>query len=109
MNKNRKNIRDLQSLDREIYLLRLRAKELEEKIDQSLNYLQDHYSSMTVKSVFPLLLQKAGITGSILQIFLQNKRLKEILGKLADYLFGKVSDGLELLAEKLSPGKDDRL
>lgn len=104
-----KHIKDLQSLDREIYLLRLRARELEEKIDISLNYLQDNYSSMTMKSVFPFLLQKAGFTGSILQIFLQNERLKENLGRLTDYLFERISDGLEYLADKVSTGKDDRL
>jgi hypothetical protein len=104
-----KNIQDLQSLDREIYLLRTRAKELEEKIDLSFNYLQEQYSSMTMKSVFPFLLQKAGITGAVVQVLLQNKRFKESLGNLADYLFDKVADGLDSLNEKLSSRKGERV
>jgi len=103
------NIYDLESLDREVARLRLRTKELEEEIDQSLNYLQEHYSSMTMKSVFPLLLQKAGIAGSVLEFFLQNERLRENLGKLGGYLLDKFSDGLEFLADKLSPAKGERL
>ena len=104
-----RNIQDLQSLDREICLLRTRAKELEEKIDLSFNYLQDHYSSMTMKSVFPFLLQKAGITGAIIQVFLQNKRFKESLVKMTNYLFEKVADGLDALNDKLASKKGERV
>jgi hypothetical protein len=106
---SKKDIYDLESLDREIDRLRARARVLEEKIDQSLDYLQDHYSSMAIKSVLPSFLQKSGIAGSVVQLFLQDERLRENLGKLGSYLLDKVSDGLEFVANKLSRGKEETL
>jgi hypothetical protein len=107
MTKQTNTITDLQTLDQEILRLRLRAKELEVKIDDSLDYLQDHYSTMAMKSVLPFFSQKSGFAGSILQIFLQNDRIRDNLGKLAVFLLDKFSDGLEYLTNKLSPQKED--
>jgi hypothetical protein len=102
-----RRIIDLQSLDREIVRLKSRCKELEGQIDLSLGYLQENYTSMTLKTVLPYLIQKAGFAGSLAQIFLQNDRLRENLSKLTNYVFDRISDGLEYLADKIHPNKED--
>jgi hypothetical protein len=96
-----KDISNLQSLEREIQRLQLHAGELEKEIDGRLDYLQDNYSAMAMQSVVSGVLQKSGLGGNILNLFVQNNRLLNALGKLADLLFNKAADGLEFLTDKL--------
>jgi hypothetical protein len=96
-----KNIKNLRSLEKEIRRLKLHAKELEKGIDERLDYLQDNYSSMAMQSVLSGFLQKTGLGGNILNLFVQNNRLLNVLGKLADQLLNKAADGLELVTDKL--------
>lgn len=96
-----KNINNLHSLEKEIQRLQSHARELEKEIDTRLDYLQDNYSSMAMQSVLSGVLQKTGLGGGILNLFIQNNRLLSALGKLADLLFNKAADGLEFLTDKL--------
>lgn len=50
--KEKKNIHNLDSLEREIYRLKLQAKNMEGKLDKNLDYLQDNYWNMTMNSFF---------------------------------------------------------
>ena len=50
--REKKNIHNLDSLEREIYRLRLQAKNMEGKLDKNLDYLQDNYWNMTMNSFF---------------------------------------------------------
>ena len=101
-----KNINSLQSLDIEIYRLRSRAKVLEKDMDELLDYLQDNYSSMMVKSFLPVIVQKTGIAGSLLQLVFQNQRLLNSLSKLAGQLFDRIAEGVEFITDKLDSKKE---
>ena len=96
-------------LDKEILRLRFQARVLEKKLDEKFDHLQDNYSSMIVKSFLPAITQKSGLAGSILQFVFQNSRLQDSLGKLAERLFNKVSDGVEFIAEKLDSQKNENI
>jgi hypothetical protein len=100
-----KKINNLESLDREISKLRTRTKELEKELDGKLDFLQDNYSSMMMKSFLPAIGQKGGVAGSILQFVFQNERLQDSVLKLAERLFNKVSDGLEFIVNKIDGKK----
>lgn len=100
-----KNINNLESLDREIIRLRSRTKELEKELDEKLDYLQDNYSSMMMKSFLPAIIQRGGIAGGILQFVFQNERLQDSVLKLAERLFNKVSDGVEFIVDKIDGKK----
>ncbi len=50
--KERETIHNLDSLEREIYRLKLEAKNIEGKLDKNLDYLQDNYWRMTMNSLF---------------------------------------------------------
>ena len=50
--KGEKNIHNLDSLEREIYRLKLEAKNLEGKLDKNLDYLQGNYFNLTMNSFF---------------------------------------------------------
>ena len=46
-----KNIHNLDTLEKEIYRLQLKTKNTAEKLNDNLEYLQDHYASMTMNSI----------------------------------------------------------
>ena len=100
-----KKINSLESLDREISRLRVRTKELEKDLDGKLDYLQDNYSSILMKSFLPVIIQKSGIAGGILQFVFQNERLQDSVLKLAERVFNRVSDGVEFVVDKLDGKK----
>ena len=105
MKSSAKNINNLESLDKEISRLRSRTKELEQELDGKLDYLQDNYSSMAMKSFLPAIGQNGGIAGTLLQFVFQNDRLQDSLLKLAERVFNKVSDGVEFIVDKIDGKK----
>jgi len=104
---SRKNINSLESLDREIHRLQSRATKLEGEMNEKFDYLQDNYSSMMIRSFLPLIGQKIGVAGSLLQLAFQNHRLQDAMSKLAQQIFNKVSDGVEFLSDKLDRNKKE--
>ena len=101
-----RNIRDLPSLEREISRLQQRARQLELKMDSSLDYLQENYTSMVFGSFLPFLGRNTGIGGMVLKFLLQNRRLRQQMTQLTEFLFDKASDWLDLLLDKLDFKKD---
>jgi hypothetical protein len=101
MSKNSASVSDLRSLNQAIYQLSNEARQLEKSLDKSLDYLQENYSSMIIKSVMPVVQSSGGITGGVLAVLFQNQRLKTSFGRLTDQLFNRVSDGLDYLSEKM--------
>jgi hypothetical protein len=101
MSNSPSTITDLSSLDLEIARLSLQAKHMEKQLDERLGYLQDNYSSLVMKSVFPVLQPGGGISGTLLGVVLQNKRIRDSFTKLTEQLLSRVSDGLDFLSDKL--------
>ena len=94
-------------LEKEIKRLQLRTRQLEREIDSKLDYFQDNYRSMAIKSFLPSVLARAGIAGSIIDMFLENQKFREALNKVTSSLFDKVSDGVEYLTRKFSKKEDE--
>jgi len=107
MTSTTRNINNLKSLDKEIFRLLNRTKELEQELDGKLDYLQDNYSSMMMKSFLPAIGQKGGVAGTLLHFIFQNERLQDSLLKLAERLFNKVSDGVEFIVDKIDGKKNE--
>ena len=106
MARYQRNIRDLPSLEREISRLQQRARQLELKMDSSLDYLQENYTSMVISSFLPFLGRNTGIGGMVLRFLLQNRRLRQQMTQLTEFLFDKASGWLDLLLDKLNFKKD---
>ena len=97
----------LDILEKEIKKLQVRTRQLEKEIDSKLDYFQDNYRSMAIKSFLPRVLAKAGITGSIIEIFLENQKLRDSVNKITASLFDKISDGVQFLAKKITKKGDE--
>jgi hypothetical protein len=106
MAKSNSKIHDLQSLEVEIRRLRLDAKRLEHKLDDNLDYLQEHSSSLMINSLLSGLIKKESISGAIAGFFLQNERLQKNIGRLAEILIDKAAGGMDVMIDKLSAKKE---
>ncbi|MBS1573832.1 MAG: hypothetical protein JST09_00895 [Bacteroidetes bacterium] len=107
-----KKINSIESIDNEILRLQSKAKELESRLDNSLDFLQDNYSSMIMNSVFSKagsLLPagiKGGIAGTILSFILGNEKLVEAFSRVTNHLVEKAADGIDKLADKIVKKKE---
>lgn len=97
------SIKNISELDKEIYRLQLQAKNLEDKMDDQLTYLQQHYPGMIMNSVLP---NKENITQRLTGSLLNNQKVQTVLEKLTDHLADKAAEGLDKLVDKLFHKKD---
>jgi len=98
-------IKNIESLDEEIKRLQHKAKSLEGKLDDNLDYLQDNYSSMILNSVLPGVAGginvKNSVAGTIAGLVLGNERIQGVISKVATHFIDKAADGLDKLADKI--------
>jgi hypothetical protein len=101
-----KKVHDLESLDKEISRLRAQAKMLENKMDDSFSYLQEHSSSLMINTLLSGLIKKNSVTGSIVNLFAQSEKLQKTLGNLAEILVDRIANVLDFLVNKIATNKD---
>src|SRR5437870_1380368 len=92
--KKAKNIHDLDSLDRELYRLKLEAKKLEEKLDHNLDHLQENYLSMTMNSVFFRHENKKNGDNGFWKSFVRNEGFNSAVNTIAGNVASKAAEGL---------------
>jgi hypothetical protein len=92
--KKEKNIRNLDSLDRELYRLKLEAKNLEEKLDHNLDHLQENYFSMTMNSVFCRHENKNNGDYGFWKSFVKNEGFNGAVNTIASNVASKAAEGL---------------
>jgi hypothetical protein len=107
-----KKITSIETIDREIARLQLKAKDIEGELDKSLDYLQDNYSSMIMNSVFSGAANgisgglKGGVLSTILGFILGNEKLVEAFSRVTNHLVDKAADGIDKLADKIVKKKE---
>ena len=104
-----RKIKDIASLDKEIRRMQAKAQALEGKLDESLDYLQDNYSSLIMNSVFQgagNMSVKGSVAGTVAGMLLANERMQAVLSKITTNLVDKAADGLEKLADKFAKKED---
>lgn len=102
MARSTKASRSMDALDGDIRRLRVKAKQLEEKIDENFNYFQQHSGSLFVRSLLPRKLEGEELTGyRLFDRVLQNEQLQKVLLRLADILAEKLGDGLNWLVTRV--------
>jgi hypothetical protein len=101
-----RSIRNIGALEKEMYRLRLRKMKLEMQLDENMEYLQKHYASMTMHSVFNRTNrkeeEKAGGSGhgGI------REKLGRALDKVVDHLLDRTADGIERVVEHFFSKKE---
>jgi hypothetical protein len=98
-------IRNLDTLEKEIYRLKLRQKEIEHTLDNNVMGLKKNYGSMVRNSIMggSILAGIAAPThfwSNLIVRLLENKKLQDGAGKLVDNLTEKIGDGISHFASK---------
>ena len=86
----KKHIRDLASLDREIIVLKKRAVKIQNKMDEQVQHLKDNSGSMLWNSIIGQSSGRSPVMSGIVGIILQNEKvqglIKQLTGKIADFI-----------------------
>lgn len=106
MTKARRKINNLQSLDKEIYRLKLEAKRLEEKLDGNFDHLQEDFFSMAFNSFLHRRWYKESWSTNIVAGLLNNERLQNALSKLLSYVADKTGEGIDTLLNRVFKKKE---
>jgi hypothetical protein len=102
MSKSTKASRSMEALDQDIRRLKVKAKQLEEKIDENFTFFQQHSGSLFVRSLMPRKIEGEVLTGfRLLDRVIENERLQKVLLKLADILAEKLGDGLNWVVNRV--------
>lgn len=98
---------NLDTLEKEIYRLQLEAKNKREKLNSNFEHLRDHYTSMTMNSVFNHSAdRKEKLKEKIINSIWENEKIQEGLDQIIERLADKTSDGIENLLNKIFHKKD---
>ena len=90
-------IQTLDSLEKEIYKLKLHAKELESQLDKNIDHLQNNYGGMIRNSIFG---KKTGASALSGGLFFTEK-VQEGINKIVDHLAEKATDGIDAVIDKV--------
>lgn len=100
-------IKNLDTLEKEIYRLRLEAKNYESKLEENLDHLQKNYASMTMNSIFNKTSSgKEKIKEKIFSSIWENEKVRNGLDKIISFLTDKTVEGIESLIDKILHPKD---
>lgn len=82
--KKTKNIHNLDSLEREIYRLRLEAKKTGEKLDVNFDYLHENFDSLLMNSLSKSNMQNKEKSNFLIST-LKNRALNAVLTKITSH------------------------
>ena len=99
--KRTKNVRNLDSLERELYRLELDAKNIEGKLDHNLGHLQENFSSMAMNSLFCNKNNKEEDKESRFGSFLKNEKINTVVNKITEHIADRAADGIDKLIDKI--------
>ena len=98
--------KSLGALDKEIKRLQVKAKTLEDRLDDQFEHIQAHFPGMLLNSILPVKRETEGPAAQLVRLFTGNAALQKSLGRLADFLAEKATDGLDSLLGKLFKKKE---
>ncbi len=96
-------IHNLDSLEKEIYRLKLHSQKLEDKMDENFTHLKENYGRMARNSVFGKKdgSMKDALGAGISGAFFRNERLQQAIDRIVGHLVEKATEGIDALIDKL--------
>ena len=91
---------DLAYREKEVYRLKLEAKNIEEKLDKNLDHLQENYFSMTLNSFFHRRKHSDGSNG-FFDSFFNSDSFHAAVNKVTEHVANSTAESLEKLIDKL--------
>ena len=97
--KKAKNISNLDSLQREIYRLKLEAKNMELKLDQQAEYLRHNFSTLIANSFCSTDKTETRDNGRFHTF--KNEKINSFFSKVSDRIADRAIDGLEKFFDRV--------
>ena len=92
--KRSSHINNIDTLEREIYRLKLEARNIEDKLDESLDHLQQNYLSMAMSSAFCKKESKKDGENGFWKSFAKNEGFTSAVDSIAGVIAAKAVQGL---------------
>jgi hypothetical protein len=100
-------IKNLDTLEKEIYRLRLEARNFEDKLEKNFDHLQKNYASMTMNTVFGAASSaKEKVKDKIFNSIWENEKIRSGFDKIVSHLADKAAEGIENFVDKILHRKD---
>jgi hypothetical protein len=99
--KKAKNIHNLDTLDKEIYRLKLEAKNIEDKLDDNFEKLRHNWFSMSMNSIFHKKKNEESSKSHFFDSFFKNDGFNAVVNKITDHIANRASDGIDSLIDKI--------
>jgi len=99
--KKAKNIHNLDTLEKEIYRLKLEARNIEIKLDKNVEYLQYNYSSMFMNSFFHKRKHEEKERNSFFDSIFKNEAFNTTVNKITDRIADRAADAIDSLIDKI--------
>lgn len=90
-------IQTLDALEKEIYRLKLHARNLEGELDKNIDHLQQNYGGMIRNSIFGKKTGAAAFSGGLFF----TEKVQEGINKIVDHLAEKAVEGVDAVIEKV--------
>lgn len=97
--KDGKKIKDIDTLEKEIYRLKFEALKAENKLDNNLEFLQRNYSTLIFNSFFDT--EKNGNGDKPKYNFFRNGPLNSVISDVTDHIAEKASNSIKDKIDKL--------
>ena len=97
--KDRKKIKDIETLEKEIYRLKFEALKAENKLDNNLEFLQKNYSTLIFNTFFDR--EKYGNGDKPKNNFFRNGPLNAVISDVTDHIAENASDRIREKIDKL--------
>ena len=99
--KKERNIHNLDSLEKEIHLLQLEAKQIAEKLDHNFDHLHENLVSMAMNSFFCSKKSKSHDKENLFTELLNNDKMNSVIGKVTDRMAERAANGIDKLVDKV--------
>ena len=99
-------VHNLDTLEREILRLRLKAKATEEELEKNMDYLRENYTAFLFHSFTNTKKNQGSGKHTLLELLLKNEQLNAALNKLSEHVANKASGHIENLVDKLFKKKE---
>ncbi|SRR6266496_3104558 len=100
------NIHDLDTLEKEIYRLKLKAKNIEIILDDNFEKLRHNYSSMFMNSFFQKTKNEKTNGNGFFESIFNNETVNAGVNKITDHISDKAIEGIGRLIDKVFKKKE---
>jgi hypothetical protein len=101
-NMKKRTIRNLDTLEKEIYKRKLRLKEIESTLGNNVDHMKENFGQMALQTIMGSVSSSPmGIAGNLALKAINNEKLQNSLAEFVERLAEKIGDGIQKVTDKI--------